>query len=250
MGIKIIIANNNDILYNSLANIVAQDKSKIEIRKIPMNEAHSFIQSLKRNENIIVLDCTYSITFYMNFLKNSINRLSKTNIIILVIDSKYITNATNHEKANFFFRKKRSKFSLLDMTEIVLDSAKESLKIERNIDSIFWKLGFTPYFKGTGYLKDAISLAYNGFKLQQDMNKLVKKIAEKNRISNEKVVRSAMDKSLNSMLDYTNTDTIYDIFGDDYDGRKISVKYFIDLCIRYLEEQKESLYYKEKELPF
>lgn len=238
MSIKIIIANNNDILYNSLSNIVAQERSKIEIRKIPTDEVDSFIQRIRRKENLIVLDCAYSIAFYMNFLENTINRLSKTNIIILVIDSKYITNATNHEKTNFFFRKNQSDFSLLDMIEIVADSAKESLKIEQNIDSLFWKLGFTPYFKGTIYLKDAMLLAYNDLKLQQDMNKLMKKIAEKNKISNEKVVRSAMDKSLNSMLDYININTIYDIFGDDYDGRKISVKYFIDLCIRYLEKQK------------
>lgn len=238
MSIKIIIANNNDILYNSLSNIVAQDSSKIEIRKIAPNEVDTFIQRIKRKENLIVLDCAYSIAFYMKFLENTINRLSKTNIIILVIDSKYITNATDHEKTNFFFRKKQSDFSLLNMVEIVADSAKDSLKIEHHIDSLFWKLGFTPYFKGTNYLKDAMLLAYNDLTLQQDMNKLVKKIAEKNKISNEKVVRSAMDKSLNSMLDYININTIYDIFGDDYDGRKISVKYFIDLCIRYLEEQR------------
>ena len=46
-----------------------------------------------------------------------------------------------------------------------------------------------------------------------------------------------MDKSLNTMLDNTDIKIIYDIF-EDYDGRKISLKYFIDLCIRYLEEQR------------
>ena len=55
---------------------------------------------------------------------------------------------------------------------------------------------------------------------------------------NYKIVRSAMDKSLNTMLYNTNINVFYSIFEDDYDGRKISLKYFIDLCIRYLEKQK------------
>lgn len=46
MSIQIIIANNNDILYNSLSNIVAQERSKIEIRKIPTDEVDSFIQRI------------------------------------------------------------------------------------------------------------------------------------------------------------------------------------------------------------
>lgn len=47
-----------------------------------------------------------------------------------------------------------------------------------------------------------------------------------------------MDKSLNNMLYNTNSQIIYEIFEDDYEGRKISLKYFIDLCIRFLEKQK------------
>ena len=67
---------------------------------------------------------------------------------------------------------------------------------------------------------------------------LVKKVAEKNEISNDKVVRSDIDKLLNNVLDLLDIKIIYDIFGDEYDGRKISLRYFIDLCIRYLENQR------------
>lgn len=70
------------------------------------------------------------------------------------------------------------------------------------------------------------------------MNALVIKVSEKNEVINYRIVRSAMDKSLNTMLDNTNINVFYGIFEDDYDGRKISLKYFIDLCIRYLEKQR------------
>lgn len=65
-------------------------------------------------------------------------------------------------------------------------------------------------------------------------------VSQKNNVKNEKVVRSAMDRSLNSMLNYINKQTLYNIFGEDYDGRKISLKYFIDLCIRYLDNEKRN----------
>lgn len=86
-------------------------------------------------------------------------------------------------------------------------------------------------------MKDAILLAYNDNKLLQDMNTLVKKVAEKNNVKNDKIVRSAMDKSLNNILDFINTSKIYSVFGDNYDGRKISVKYLIDLCIHFLKNK-------------
>ena len=70
------------------------------------------------------------------------------------------------------------------------------------------------------------------------MNSLVIKVSEKNEVMNYKIVRSAMDKSLNTMLYNTNINVFYSIFEDDYDGRKISLKYFIDLCIRLLEKQR------------
>lgn len=239
MSIKVIIANNNDILYNSLSNMVLQNEIKIEITNVPLDKLNTLICHIKPKDNLIILDSTTSVSFCSNILKNAINRVDKGNIIILVIDSKHITNIINHEKHHYLFWQKNTNFSLFDAVNLVVDSLKDTLEIEKTIDNIFWKLGFTSYFKGTIYLKDAILLAYNDNKLLQDMNILVKKIAEKNEILNDKgSVRSTMDKSLNNMLEYTNNSIIYDIFGDDYDGRKISVRYFIDLCIRYLEKQR------------
>ena len=112
------------------------------------------------------------------------------------------------------------------------------MEIEKNIDDILWKLGFTSYFKGSIYIKDAILMTYNDRQLLQDFNILIKNVSVKNNVSNEKIVRSAMDKTLNNVLDCVDINVIYNIFGDNYDGRKISLKYFIDLFIRYLDEKR------------
>ena len=118
----------------------------------------------------------------------------------MVIDSKHITNIINHEKQHWLFYKRQPDFSFLDAVNLVADTLKDSLEIERNIDDIFWKIGLTSYFKGTIYLKDAILLAYSDRNLLLDTNNLMIKVAEKNEVDNYKIVRSAIDKSLNNML--------------------------------------------------
>ena len=238
MGIKVIIANNNDILYNSLSDIALQIEEKIEIPNVPTDKLSSLICQIKAKENLIILDSITSVTFCKNILKNAINRLGKTNIIILVIDSNSITNIINHERHHLFFKRKHLDIPLLDVISLVSDSLRETLELEKNIDNILWKMGFNSYLKGTTYLKDAILFAYSDKKLLLDTQALVKKVAEKNHIFNDKLVRSDMDKILNTVLDFIDTAVIYDIFGDEYDGRKISLRYFIDLCIRYLNKQR------------
>lgn len=238
MSLKVIIANNNDILYNSLSNVALQYESKIEIINVPTDKLPAFICRMKHKKNLIVLDSISSVSFYTNILKNALEQIDKRNIIILVIDSENLTNTIiNQEKHNWFF-KKRNDFSFLEAINIVSDTLKDTLEIEKNIDTILWRLGFTSYFKGTIYLKEAILLAYYNNNLLYDMNLLVDEVAKKYNISNPKVVRSDMDKSLNNTLDFTDNSNVYSIFGDDYDGRKISLKYLIDLCIRYLEKQR------------
>lgn len=238
MSIKVIIANNNDILYNSLSNIALQNEAKIEIINVPPDEVSLLFHQIKSKENLIVLDSATSVTFCNNILKHAINRIGKRNIIILVIDSKHITNIINHEKQHWSFYERQPDFSFLDAIYLIADTLKDTLEIERNIDNIFWKIGLTSYFKGTIYLKEAVLLSFSDKSLLYDINELMLKIAEIHEVENHKIVRSAIDKSLNTMLDNTNINIIYEIFGENYDGRKISLKYFIDLCIRFLEKQR------------
>lgn len=237
MHIKVIIANNNDILFNSLSNIALENELKIKIINVPVDKLSTLIYQIKPKENLIILDSVTSVSFCTNILKNAINRVNKGNIVILVVDSKHITNIINQEKNRHgIFWKKQTNFLLLDAVNLITGTLKDTLEIEKNIDDLFWKIGLTSYFKGTIYLKDAILLAYSDKNLLQDMNELIFKVAEKNEVTNYKGVRSVMDKSLNNMLDNTDIKILYDIF-EDYDGRKISLKYFIDLCAHFLERQ-------------
>ena len=135
MSIKVIIANNNDILFNSLSKFALQNESKIEIVNVPIDKVNSLIYQIKPRDNLIVLDSITSVTFCTNILKNAINRVDKENIIILVIDSKRITNIINHEKNHHWLSwKKQTDFSFLDAVNLVADTLKDTLEIEKNIE--------------------------------------------------------------------------------------------------------------------
>lgn len=106
-------------------------------------------------------------------------------------------------------------------------------KVFRNVDDIFWKLPFNPCSKGTFYLKYAVYIAYFNKELLFDNKKLIEFISEKINIDS-KVVRSFMDKSINSMFRYVDIKTLNNLFYNIYDGRKLSTKYFIVLCVNLL----------------
>lgn len=157
--IKVIIANDNDILYNSLSNFSLQNELNIEIRNVTKNGLENIIHKIKTKDNVIILDSATSVTFLQNVMKNATLKMDtrKLNIIILVIDSnsqKYI-----NQKHHRFFKNQKAT-TLFDVVDLVSNSLKDSLELEKNSDDILWKLGFTSYFKGTIHLKDAILFVY------------------------------------------------------------------------------------------
>ena len=188
--IKVILTQNNDILYNSLSEIALNYERKIELINVLPDKLTKTICQLKTKENVIILDSNTSVAFCKNILKNAIE-IGRANIIILVIDSSNISSIINHEKHHSFFQRKPSKNSIMNIINLITKSLNDTLEIE------------------------------------------------KNNISNDALVRSDMDKALNNVLDLVDQQIIYDIFGTDYDGRKISLRYFIDLCIRYLNNKKD-----------
>lgn len=235
--IKIIIANNNDILYNSLSNIYLHNELDIEVTQVAQGKLEKLICNIESKDEVIILDSTTSITFMQNVTVNAIKQVDtkKTNIIILVIDSNSISNI-KYQNSHYLLAEHNT--SILDIVNVVSNSLKDCMNLEKSLDDILWRLGFTYYFKGTIYLKNAILLAYSNKDLLFNIKLLVKEVAKKYNIEKSNVVRSDMDRALNSMLNYIDKTTIYDVFGKDYDGRTISLKYFIDLCVRYLEKQR------------
>lgn len=230
--VKIIIASDNDILYKRLSNIFLQNKLDIQITEVPNCKLEKVICKIAPQDTLIILNTTTLITFCTNIVRNTIEQVDtqKSNIIILVTDS-------NSKYQNNHLFSKNENNSILEIVNVVSNSFKNCVNLEKSVNDILWQLGFTDYFKGTIYLKEAILLAYNDKQLLLETKSLVKKVAEKNNIEKSNVVRSNMDRALNSMLNFIDKDTIYSVFGKDYDGRTISLKYFICLCIRYLENK-------------
>ncbi len=74
MKIRIVIANNNDILFNSLSNLTLQYGSKIEVTNVPKDKLKNFICRIKPREKLIILDPYTSTSFYLNLLKYMMNR--------------------------------------------------------------------------------------------------------------------------------------------------------------------------------
>ena len=237
MRIKVIIAD-NDIMYTHLSKIASKTKEKIEIINVTNDKLYSLICQIKTKQKLIILDPTNSVNFCMNLLKNAICRTNKDDIIILVTNFGNVTNIINYTKQHYhFLTNKTINFSLLNVLTLISDSLEDFIELEKSVDSILYKLNFTMHFKGTKYLKDAILLASKDKSLLYDTQSLIKEVANKNHIINDKIVRSNIDRALNNMLEYSNINIIYDVF-DNYDGRAISLKYFIDLCVHYLDTKK------------
>lgn len=100
---------------------------------------------------------------------------------------------------------------------------------------MLWQLRFSVYTKGTIYLKDAITFAYYDKMLLYDTNKLMQEVANLHNLD-EKNIRNNIDNSLNLAFKKDNLQYDIDFFNGYYDGRKISLKYFISLSVYYLEK--------------
>ena len=104
---------------------------------------------------------------------------------------------------------------------------------------MLWHLRFNLYSKGTIYLKDAIIIAYYNNILLYDTNQLIKQVAQKYNLD-EKNIRNNIDNSLNRAFTYENLKYDIEFFKGYYDGRKISLKYFISLAVHYIQFNSNS----------
>ena len=65
--IKVIIANDNDILYNSLSNILLQNELNVELINVPQNKLKKQLSRIKKKDNVIILDSKLQLYSYEIF---------------------------------------------------------------------------------------------------------------------------------------------------------------------------------------
>lgn len=124
--------------------------------------------------------------------------------------------------------------------EISIYSTKERIistndKLTRDIEDLFWKLNFNQTSRGTYYLKRSIAIAFYDQSLLYNNKKLIELLSKEQNISS-KEIRATIDNSLNSMYSSSQIEVLYNVFKNDYDFRKPSTKYFIAICVNYLNK--------------
>lgn len=213
--IKIIIACDNDkILLSKLKNI-----AQIELIYVKIN-VEKIIKSFKQNSpDMLILDFDKKILTK----EKIIEKISK-----LSLNKRLIISVTDSRTYLCFDQT----YLLLKLIKILEDFTDVSL--ENAIHDMLWKLHFNLYSKGTIYLKEAIIVAYYNRQLLLDTKKLINEIAQKHN-SNSKNIRNNIDNALNLAFKYENLQYDIDFFNGYYDGRKISLKYFISLAVHYIE---------------
>lgn len=212
---KILIACDNDILLDKL-----KKHAELELINIPKNQ-NIITTCLEQLPDMLIIDAKSN---HSRFLKKLEKKYKKNNKNIITID----TQSQIYVCFNKFD-------ILLDLIK-VLEDFNDSIK--NILDDMLWNLHFNLYSKGTTYLKTAILLAYQDNSLLFDTNKLIKNTAKLYNL-NEKNVRNNIDNALN--LAFKLDDIKYDIdfFNGIYDGRKISLKYFISLSVHYIDKNVE-----------
>ena len=132
----------------------------------------------------------------------------------------------------------------LDFTSILADKSFKVLytqnivtikddELAQAFSTIFEKLKFKPLSNGTRYLKRAIILAYTDQDLLYKNKKLIELISKEKKIK-PKAIRNAIERSIDDMYNFTPLSALKEVFGESYEGEKLSVKNFIALCVNQL----------------
>lgn len=226
--IKIIITN-NDNLCTILSETLIETKN-IEIKNID-NLDQTIIDSYIRTGTNIIFFSSDNYIELLNVLKFIQKNIDD---VIILLSNRIILNELLSNSS--FVNSISSKKNLTNTPKNkIYNRTTNTDAIEEYIISMLLNLKFTLYNKGTIYLKDAIFTAFYNEQLLLDTHSLIMQVAK---INNENYinVRSNIDKCLNSTLDFLNTEMLYDTF-EYYDGRKVSLKYFVYLFVYTLKKQ-------------
>lgn len=221
--IKILIAGYDDNLLKKL------NSTQIVVTNVETN-AKKIIESCKNNRPDIVI---------LNFNNNY--KLIYKKIVEKIYDihfNKCISITATSERVYLCFDKIYLLFEILKYLEGPLIE-KENTILDENISDMLWKLRFNLYSKGTMYLTKAIQLAYYDSSLLFDTNRLVSQISQIYS-EDERNIRNNIDNALNIAFKDENLQYDIDFFNGYYDGRKISLKYFMVLAVHYMNLKMNS----------
>ena len=229
---RLMIADDNKDLCLCMSNSFTNENN-IKIVNISVNGLQALTYYTELKPDVLLLDLNMpglSGIDILNYLNECEKDNIKKNVIVLSSDSSLVSNIYNHPKVYSYFPKPYDFSKLLETIYDVNNSNEENKMLEKSISNLLWNLKFNPYTKGTSYLKDAITLAYNNNSYLYNNKELMKIVSDINHI-NEKAVRSSIDQILYKLSIPTELNSF---FYDNYDGGKPSLKIFIAECVNYL----------------
>ena len=214
--IKILVACDNDNLFNELNNTI------FKVTNVKTNEKN-IVQICKNlSPDMLIIDFNNNPVKYFKIIE----KLKGLNI------NKYIIISETQKRVYICFKQPYICFRLIRHIESFNDSTEKNM-LEKIVIDMLSNLHFNLYSKGTWYLKDCIYLAYYNKTLLFDTNSLISQVATLHN-ENNKNIRNNIDNALNLAFDYENLQYDIDFFNGLYDGRKISLKYFMILAIKYI----------------
>lgn len=232
---KIMIADDNKDFNSCCRNFLTKDTS-IDIVSCTIDGLTTLERYLNLRPDILLLDLdlpTISGIEIINRLTSIPEEKNLCNIIVITGSEEFRNQITNTAK---IFRIIPKPCNLLDVMmtihEIDISKRPNSINVEE-INNLMKKLNFNLYTKGTKYLIDCIIIANNNIDLLYNISELYSYVAGINN-TNPNIIKWSITNSLSTMNRFVDKEMLYSLF-DDYDGRKISPKYFIGIIISYIK---------------
>lgn len=229
--LELMIADDNVHFTEHLHYVLTKEKN---FRVI--NISHDGLEAVKNynalKPDVLLLDLDMPKLDGLGVLEQLTD--DKKNIIILTGSPEYRSRFMNAHKVEWILDKGAHDEEIIEK----IRSIEKNLtlkKLEQAIENLLNLLSFGPHSKGTSYLRDAISMAYEYPKRYIEMEKIMRQVAAKNGVSNYKNVHSTIDKCIKSTYyKHENPHIFKDLF-PDFDIYKISTRNFLESAITYLE---------------
>ena len=233
--VKLLIADDNIHICESLFTVLTKEKD-FKITGIAHNWKDIEEQYFETLPDLMLLDLKMPEKSGLQIISELTEKESnpKKNIIVMSGDMKYRASLTNVEKVKWVFPKPIDYSKLI---EVIRESARQNI-IPEMISSIVYDLLSKlriPFGKGRTLLKSAIILAYARPILLKKMEILMENVAQKEKYSNAKSVRSNIDKIIEKTFYQTTDSSIFYIL-DEYYGEKMTTKSFISSCTLYIRK--------------